>query len=289
MSLRAQGQVQASKVLKNITINPQAFQKSLEPQQLILLAEDALAVLIDAKLSREQYDVIRRKAPEKFPSYKIVRAAKKLCYPTDISATETSASFKLQALLDHTTERLCQTLSHVIIQSFKELNKLCLISKWGFDGSSGNSTSKYFITMKQTRYCRPIKIEFKKESTCVSIAEYNKIEDEIKKLIDSNITIKSKQLKVNHKLICSMVDGKVCNALTETTSTMKCLICGATSKQFNQIDNIIAKEIKTEDSEPINFNLLFIRNNVMRRITAGFCFLLHGSIYNSGLNTCCIS
>lgn len=86
---------------------------SLVPKTQLLSAEDALAVLIDAKLSREQYDVIRKCAPDKFPSYKTVQAAKKCCYPKDIRVNETSASVSLQALLNHTTERSCQTLTPV--------------------------------------------------------------------------------------------------------------------------------------------------------------------------------
>lgn len=82
---------------------------------------------------------------------------------------------------------------------------ICLISKWGFDGSSGHSSymqafydsgaddSAVFITClvpvrivsgdiviwqnprpASTKYCRPIKIEFVKESTQVSVAESKK-------------------------------------------------------------------------------------------------------------------
>lgn len=32
-----------------------------------------------------------------------------------------------------------------------------------------------------------------------------------------------------------MIDTKVCNAATNTTFTMKCYICGATSKDFNNL------------------------------------------------------
>ncbi|KAK9717902.1 hypothetical protein QE152_g23474 [Popillia japonica] len=87
--------------------------------------EDALAMLVDAKLSRYQYEVIRKKAPEKFPSYryqyevirkkapekfpsyKVLQDAKLECYPkTDcIKVTSTSAEVSLQALLDHTMNR----------------------------------------------------------------------------------------------------------------------------------------------------------------------------------------
>ncbi|CAI6377477.1 unnamed protein product [Macrosiphum euphorbiae] len=41
-----------------------------------------------------------------------------------------------------------------------------------------------------------------------------------------------------------MVDGKVCNAATDTASTMRCFICGQTSKDFNKL--IQPKEINVE-------------------------------------------
>lgn len=288
MGLRSEGQIQASKVLKNITTSPNraikyqnAYKKSVKPQQQLLSGENALSVLIDAKLSREQYNVIRRSAPEKFPSYKIVQEAKKECYPKNITVTEICASVTLQALLDHTSERLIQVLEPVIESlENEELQQLCLISKWGFDGSSGHSSYKQafcdseatdsavFITSlvplrivakksiiwenprpASTRYCRPIKIEFVKESNKLCVAEKNKMDKQIKTIQDSDVEIKSRKVKINHKLIFSMVDGKVCNALTETSSTMKCFICGATSIQFNKIDKMISRDIKTENLE----------------------------------------
>ncbi|XP_060800854.1 uncharacterized protein LOC132903670 [Amyelois transitella] len=287
MSLRSEGQVQASKVIKDISKHPEqakaykeAYQKSLKPQELVS-AEDALSDMIEAKLSREAYNVIRRRAPEKFPSYKLVQAAKKLCYPHDITVTETSASVKLQSLLDHTSMRLCQTLIPVINTLNDDLdrcNEICLVSKWGFDGSSGHSSYKQafqdsaatdsavFITClvplrlvandiviwqnpspASTRYCRPIKIEFQKESVDVSIQENREIENQISNLRESTVNIENKTLKIRYELILSMVDGKVCNALTETTSTMKCFLCGATSKLFNNIDEMVKRDVNTDN------------------------------------------
>lgn len=85
-----------------------------------------------------------------------------------------------------------------------------MYTKWGFDGSSGHSSYKQvfhgieasdsavFITSivpirivlgekvvwqnptpSSTRYCRPLKIEFIKESSEVSIAEKNRVTEEI--------------------------------------------------------------------------------------------------------------
>jgi hypothetical protein len=41
-----------------------------------------------------------------------------------------------------------------------------------------------------------------------------------------------------------MIDAKVCNAATHTTSTMRCYICGETSKDYNNLSHI--KEVTPE-------------------------------------------
>lgn len=52
-----------------------------------------------------------------------------------------------------------------------------------------------------------------------------------------------------------MVDGKVCNAVTGTTSTQKCYICNATYKYFNFIDQMLIRTIKIENWE---FDILIL-------------------------------
>lgn len=135
---------------------------------------------------------------------------KQRCYPnkehTKISST--SAEVQLQALLNHTMKHLITVQeSGIVSLNNVVLKKLCFISKWGFDGSSGHSSYKQyfhgseasdwtvFITSivpvrltcdpdsknpkikwqnprpSSTRYCRPLKIVFLKESTKVSVAE----------------------------------------------------------------------------------------------------------------------
>lgn len=59
--------------------------------------------------------------------------------------------------------------------------------------------------------------------------------------------IEGKLVKVEHTLIFAMVDGKVCNAIINTTSTQKCFICGASSKEFNNIEAMMRRNVKTEN------------------------------------------
>ncbi|XP_030766971.1 uncharacterized protein LOC115890777 [Sitophilus oryzae] len=290
ISLRASGKTDASKVVHEVTATSptraskyrKAYKELLKDRgPRLMTGEDALAVLVEAKLSRHQYNVIRMSDPEKFPSYKNVQEAKKLCYPNAdaIKISETSAEVKLQALLDHTVQRLLIVQESVIDSlSEEELNQLSLFTKWGFDGSSGHSSYKQafhgseasdaaiFITSivpirlvckskviwqnprpSSPRYCRPLKIQFIKESVEVSITQKNEVDDEIRKLHSSVLIFNQRQVKVMHSLIFAMVDGKVCNALSETTSTQKCYICGATSRDFNRIDEMITKTVKVEN------------------------------------------
>nr|CAI5823678.1 unnamed protein product [Callosobruchus analis] len=44
---------------------------------------------------------------------------------------------------------------------------------------------------------------------------------------------------IHHTLLMTMVDGKVCNSLTQNRSSQTCYICGATPKQMNiQSENV---------------------------------------------------
>ncbi|XP_018361254.1 PREDICTED: uncharacterized protein LOC108759993 isoform X1 [Trachymyrmex cornetzi] len=43
-----------------------------------------------------------------------------------------------------------------------------------------------------------------------------------------------------------MIDTKVCNSLSDTTSAMRCYLCNCTSKSFNDMDKMLNQEIITE-------------------------------------------
>lgn len=68
ISLRASGQTEAAKIVKEITASPSRaakFRKNVAcVKEKQLTAEEALVVLVEAKLSREQYNVIRKAAPD---------------------------------------------------------------------------------------------------------------------------------------------------------------------------------------------------------------------------------
>lgn len=87
-----------------------------------------------------------------------------------------------------------------------------------------------------TRFCRPIKLEFIKETTGVLKNEFQYIENQIANLSPTKITVDEKEILIYHELFKTMVDGKVCTALSATSSSQKCYICKAGPSQFNNLE-----------------------------------------------------
>lgn len=235
-------------------------------------------MFVDAGLSRSQYDLIRSSSKKIYPCYSIVQRAKMECYPDkeSIIVTETSAEVNIQALIDLTSKRLLMYLDEVLESLIEEERKsLLLLCKWGCDGSQqakykqkfendsdsdANIFQSSFVpirlictlnnkiiwqnpTPSSPRYCRPIRIRFVKETTDITNEEINYITSNINSLQASEITLKEKCFFVKHTMMLTMVDGKVCNAATFNKSTMRCYICGLTSKEFNDLS-------KTRDAKP---------------------------------------
>ena len=234
--------------------------------------EIALALMIDTHLSTHQYRNIREYCMDTgnkiYPSYNTVYSAKLACYPKDISVTESCAEIKLQSLIDHTVSRLCIAEKNALNDHIENLYDVNIIIKWGCDGSqqnrykqsfsSGNCSDEnlfaislvpiqmYNVSNSQektilwqnpvpssTKYCRPIKFVFTKETPETIKKEVDHINSEIAALIPTEIIVNDINLKVKTTLILCMVDGKVCNALSNYTSSQTCYICGATPKSMN--------------------------------------------------------
>jgi hypothetical protein len=268
MSLRASGKTDTANLVKEVTSTTpkratrykKAFNRWEMSKRIELSPEEALSMFVEAELTKHQYNIIRKKDKKRFPSYKKIQLAKKKFYPKRkyISITGSTIDIKLQGLLDHTVLRLMQT-QHEVIEKQENLQNLNLITKWGFDGSSGHSEYKQkFINSSiidasiflsslvplrlisgdpeiptqivllnnlrssSTRYCRPIRFQFAHEATDLAKKEKDNIESQIRELLPTSYEINGRIIKINHKLLFTMVDGKICNSLTETTSTMRC-------------------------------------------------------------------
>ena len=222
-----------------------------------------------------------------YPSYLEVEKAKKRCYPSVVYTTvsESCAQIELQTLLDHTTSKIIQLQADVIDTLNPEiLQKLVLYCKWGCDGSSsqtvykqkltetGKSDESIFYTSlvplqlihnnhetgeatilwksprpSSPRFCRPIRLQFVHEDVQSTLKEVTDIELQIEGLAPYANEQNGKSISVTYCMSFTMVDGKVCNAVTGTTSTQRCFLCKASSKEFNDINNIIKMDIITDN------------------------------------------
>jgi hypothetical protein len=152
MSQRAAGNADVSAVMKNISESPTRaarYRKAFEASQTVrikkLTPSQALAIFIEANLSRRQYEIIQGANKEIYPCYSILQKAKEECYPKVIHVTESCAEVNLQDLLDHTSLRLCQFLDEVFHRlSEEEKCNLELLLKWGCDGSQQTQFKQKF-------------------------------------------------------------------------------------------------------------------------------------------------
>lgn len=219
-----------------------------------------------------------------YPNYESITAAKKRCYPENLQISEDTAEVSLQNLLDHTTSRLFESLKEVLdTVKPEDCNNLHLICKWGCDGSSGMSQYKQqfsdssisdvniFLTSmvpiqlingdpnlkekliiwqnprpSSTRFCRPIRMQFRHETTELSVMEKQYIDQQISVLQATKLKIALGEVFVKHTLYFTMIDGKLCNAVTENPSTQRCYLCNLTCKDFNNIDKILKQKITDE-------------------------------------------
>lgn len=222
-----------------------------------------------------------------YPSYKKVLEAKNLCYPprSSIKITESSSEVELQQLLNHTAQRILQTQEEVIATlTDKELQNLKFFCKWGCDGSSGQSEYKqtfegesisdasifftsvvplqlFYTDIKlgkdiiiwknprtsSPRFCRPLRMQFLQETTELTKSEVRHVENQINTLLPFERTFREKSVKITYIMNLTMIDGKVCSAITGTKSSQRCYLCGATSKDFNDISKILKKPVLEEN------------------------------------------
>lgn len=236
-------------------------------------------MFVDTKLTQRKYQLIRKRSRNSFPSYKVILAAKKRCYPDKLTINETDCTVELQALLDHTTKRLLDCCKENIanLPSKTKSYNLNMIFKWGCDGSSGfnefkqkfmcgdNSDASIFLTTvlplrllfvkeiiwdnaapSSTRYCRPIRLQITKETSDVIQNEYNRVSKEILNLVPLIVECEGYTLVIKYELHMTMADGKVINTITNTTSTLRCYLCGATSSSFNDLKKMKKTVVKEQ-------------------------------------------
>jgi hypothetical protein len=88
-----------------------------------------------------------------------------------------------------------------------------------------------------TRYCRPLKFLYAKETKEVTKTEVGRVEKEIMELKSVELNINNSVLCINYTMLMTMVDGKVINTLTESSSQL-CYIFKCNPTYMNNLDNI---------------------------------------------------
>lgn len=298
IKLRVNGKRDVAAMLHKMRLSPKKATrlKTLETdtkdlQQVSFSPEEALAFFVSFKFTRYQYiglrDLIVKKGLKKlFPRYDKIIEAKKMCYPSNVVATNLSVEVPLQNILDHTASRVFEMQKEVVLSTFtnnikETATNLIMIYKWGSDGSGSQSNYKqkcegddsnilttsivplrlqvdHELNKKilwqnprtsSTRFCRPVRIQFTKETNDVIKAEFSDIENQIDQLSTTKINANNNEYIIHHKLLRTMVDGKVCNSLM-SSSSQKCYICNAGPQQFNNLNYI-----KTLPINPVALNL----------------------------------
>ena len=289
-SLELSGQRTASKVIKEVSElsgkDVSKIKKVLDSptsNPLKYTPEEALNLFIDGRLNKKSYVLIQQGAKHRnaniYPNYNILLAAKKQCFPDTkyFKVTDVSAEVQLQALVDHTCNRIYETQKEVFQSLPDSFSKRGTIQyKWGCDGSGGHSTYKQQFNKEDTtktdahlfsiclvplqmtadddgnilwqnprpsstRYCRPLKLIFAKETSDLSKKEIVNIEEQIKKIQPT--IIDDVYLVINHLLKLTMIDGKMFSVISDS-STQTCGICGATPKIMNDLDKIFSLPVK---------------------------------------------
>ena len=91
-------------------------------------------------------------------------------------------------------------------------------------------------------FCQPVRLEYRKETPEASKEIDTWIDSAMAALAFAPITIQvgTKTIEFRHIIRRTMMDGKAKSAVTDTASSLRCFLCGATPKAFNDIDNLIA-------------------------------------------------
>ena len=257
-----------------------------KPEPIAYTDDEALAFMLDTRMTVPQYQQTRNGARTRnadiYPPYRSVLEAKLRCYPKNIKVDDFSAEVPLQDLLNHTAERILEVQQDVLSLDPAGPHELVLLSKWGFDSSTGQrihhqvttqssegvcENSLFVVsvvplkihmkghsdmivwknpTPSSTRYCRQLSFAYKKETPELSREVMSKIQGDIDNLEPTQCSCKFGRVEISHRLVFTMVDGKVVSAVTNTASASTCPTCKATPKQMNDLNLVVNPQSENE-------------------------------------------
>lgn len=138
---------------------------------------------------------------------------------------------------------------------------LCLQESTGDDGEDPR-IHWLNVTPSSTRFCRLIHFEFTKETDEKSILHFDAMQADIDALKETKVTKGNVTFVVQHRLFPCMVDGKICSALSSTSSS-RCHVCGAYSIEMNDL-NALAKRKASKNTykfglSPLHFRIRYTK------------------------------
>ena len=98
--------------------------------------------------------------------------------------------------------------------------------------------------------CQPVRLEYRKETPQASKEIDAWIDAAIAALTltPNVIQVGSKFIRFHHKIFKTMLDGKAKNACTDTASSLRCFLCGASSKHLNNVKSLVT-DFPTDESK----------------------------------------
>lgn len=78
------------------------------------------------------------------------------------------------------------------------------------------------------------------------IATYEKYENLLKKVELYCLKIGDMEFHLSFDMKCTMIDGKICNILTDNKASSRCNICGVGPKLMNDLNHVITRKCNEE-------------------------------------------
>lgn len=222
------------------------------------------------RLNALQYDC------DLYPPYNLVRETKTVCRPTTMEFTDKKASTELKDLSVHTASRILKVKEEYLVQLVKEnminIIEAEMIISYGGDGTTGQSmyhqqtsdgaefddhslfvtsltplvlnSKKYGViwrspSAQSVRFNRPLSIEFAKETKSNVVEIFRKLKQQADAMEEETVTFTCANIPilVKFKFYPTLIDGKIFNTLT-STSSQSCPMCESKPTEFMSIDNI---------------------------------------------------
>lgn len=185
--------------------------------------------------------------------------------------TNNDVYFPLQNIIDKTTEEIISTIPEDRMDKFiaeSDDNELVLFCNWGMDGagaqpfysfkdnsyntdehSEGSAFTTSFLPVRledtskniiwktfavhSDQNCRPVRVQFKKETKELALNEHERVNTEIDNLRSLILQYKNCNISISFKFIEGALDGKILNWVCGNNCNQRCPFCGEMNTEFS--------------------------------------------------------